>query len=596
MTISRIFLRGFAGFLLMVGSPCHAELFPQVDEVVVLSPSSARFLDAPGAATVVLTAAEIARMQITALPDLLNAISSLTLLEKGSGSQTDISVRGSSNEGVLLLVNGVRVRDPQTGHFLMDIPCDLSRVERVEILSGGGSPQYGSSAVGGIVNIVTRENAGDGGMVSAGSFGSFRARGSVSASSGNAAFTVGAYGGHSDGYTADSDLDYTGADVSGGWNSGQWDVRWNAGVMEKRFGAQGFYASYPSYEEVMTVQAGMNAVRTLNASSLIRLRAGGRGHDDDFALLRSDPDYYRNTHYNRDYTLGGEYVRALGGGSALLGVEAGRIGITSGKLGNHSDAGGAVYGEYTGQYGRSGYSFSLRYDRGYGGEDMISPGIGVDFPLGGGYTVRFRAGESFREPTYTERYYNDPANRGDPDLLAEHSRSMEAGISRNTARSSSGVTVFAARTTNVIDWVRSSGETTWSAVNHARLFTAGAEFSHATGVYRAWRFRGNATILRQWVRGRRGYESKYALNPAEEVLAGVFSGPFSGNFEGAFAFRYERMRSGDVRSPADARVSRRFGGVRMRWSVQNIGNERYEEIPDLPAPGRRYLMEVELAR
>ncbi|HKK08312.1 MAG TPA: TonB-dependent receptor plug domain-containing protein, partial [Gemmatimonadota bacterium] len=73
-----------------------------------------------------------------------------------SPAQADLSLRGSSFEQVLVLVDGVPVNDPQTGHFDLDVAVPLASVERIEILRGPASATFGADAVGGVVNIVTR--------------------------------------------------------------------------------------------------------------------------------------------------------------------------------------------------------------------------------------------------------------------------------------------------------------------------------------------------------------------------------------------------------------------------------------------------------
>src|SRR5690606_30449787 len=77
-------------------------------------------------------------------------------LRARSPAQGDLSLRGTSCEGVLVLADGVRMSDPQTGHFDLDVTVPLERVERIEVLLGPASAQFGSDAVGGVVNIVTR--------------------------------------------------------------------------------------------------------------------------------------------------------------------------------------------------------------------------------------------------------------------------------------------------------------------------------------------------------------------------------------------------------------------------------------------------------
>src|SRR6476646_8899904 len=72
-----------------------------------------------------------------------------------NGVQTDLSIRGGSFGQTLILIDGQRVNDAQSGHHNMDIPLPLESVDRVEVLRGSGSTLYGSDAVGGVINIIT---------------------------------------------------------------------------------------------------------------------------------------------------------------------------------------------------------------------------------------------------------------------------------------------------------------------------------------------------------------------------------------------------------------------------------------------------------
>ena len=92
--------------------------------------------------------------------DLLKHDTSIDLRERGpDGAQADLSIRGSTFDQVLVLVNGIRVSDSQTGHHNMDLPLPFESVRQVEILHGTGSTLYGSDAIGGAVNFVTKKPA-----------------------------------------------------------------------------------------------------------------------------------------------------------------------------------------------------------------------------------------------------------------------------------------------------------------------------------------------------------------------------------------------------------------------------------------------------
>ena len=88
--------------------------------------------------------------------DLLRTDSSLNIQARGGeGVQADLAIRGTTFEQSLILVNGLRVNDPETGHLNLDIPVPLDAVTRVDILHGSGSTFYGSDAIGGAVNLLT---------------------------------------------------------------------------------------------------------------------------------------------------------------------------------------------------------------------------------------------------------------------------------------------------------------------------------------------------------------------------------------------------------------------------------------------------------
>lgn len=106
----------------------------------------------------IISKAEIEKAPINSLAELLDFAMGVDARQRGIfGTQTDLSIRGGSFEQVLVLLNGVRLSDPQTGHHLMNLPVPLSDIERVEILMGGGSYIFGANAFSGAINIITKK-------------------------------------------------------------------------------------------------------------------------------------------------------------------------------------------------------------------------------------------------------------------------------------------------------------------------------------------------------------------------------------------------------------------------------------------------------
>jgi outer membrane cobalamin receptor len=107
----------------------------------------------------VITAEEIAASEARSVAEILSSVSGVGLEKYGNITQPGlISIRGSSAEQVLVLVDGVRINTAQGGGVdLNTLPLDS--IERIEIIRGGGSALFGEGAMGGIVNIVTRKSA-----------------------------------------------------------------------------------------------------------------------------------------------------------------------------------------------------------------------------------------------------------------------------------------------------------------------------------------------------------------------------------------------------------------------------------------------------
>ena len=116
-----------------------------------------------------MTVAQAARMvtvldreAIAAIPaqsvnDLLKYAVGVDVRQRGDmGVQTDISIRGGTFDQITILLNGINICDPQTGHNAADFPVDIHEIERIEVLEGPAGRVYGTSSLVGAINIVTR--------------------------------------------------------------------------------------------------------------------------------------------------------------------------------------------------------------------------------------------------------------------------------------------------------------------------------------------------------------------------------------------------------------------------------------------------------
>ena len=105
----------------------------------------------------VLTAKQIQELPVSNINELLDYLGSVDMRQRGPlDVQGDLGVRGGTFDQTLVLVNGVRMNNPQTGHHNMNLPVPLQMIDRIEVIQGGATNAHGIGAMTGVVNIVLK--------------------------------------------------------------------------------------------------------------------------------------------------------------------------------------------------------------------------------------------------------------------------------------------------------------------------------------------------------------------------------------------------------------------------------------------------------
>ena len=206
-----------------------------------------------------------------------------------SPAQADLGLRGSTFNQVVVLVDGVRVSDVQSGHYALDLAVPVPMIERIEILRGTGSAMYGSDAIGGVVNIVTRADSAFGDAATrAGSFGGALARGAVGGAVRGTLLRLGADIDRSSGHRDDTDYRIVQARAAGERRVGAARISADAAIGARQFGAADFYLAPPFVRDYTHLdrddagdgnrhRASHAEWRTAHASPFGRLHAEARG-------------------------------------------------------------------------------------------------------------------------------------------------------------------------------------------------------------------------------------------------------------------------------------------------------------------------------
>ena len=290
----------------------------EIDEVNL----QGRFLSIPyndvNENVTVITKQQIQNSPATSIDELLQFHSGLDIKRRGSnGVQSDITIRGSSFEQVLILVNGIRMNDSQTGHNTFNLPFDISAVERVEIMKGSSAKLYGQNVYAGVINIVTKSSSEEQVTIKAqgGDFKTYDLSASATFGSEKLTNLFTISNGASDGYRFNTDYQIRNFFYQNKLKLNDGSLSLQAGFSEKKFGANGFYASPTAINQYEETQASVVSLQyqqrfdKLSVNSSVYWRRG----QDMYLFIRQNPSYYRNMHIGNNVggTVNATYESSL---------------------------------------------------------------------------------------------------------------------------------------------------------------------------------------------------------------------------------------------------------------------------------------------
>ncbi len=543
----------------------------------------------------VFTREEIERMPAQSIADVLAQAPSVDLRARAPhGIQTDISIRGAQFSQTLILVDGVRINNSQTGHHNCDFPVQLQDVERIEILRGAGSSIYGADAYGGIINIITRVGSPPASAaISAGQHGFFQ--GSFAAGFGGGKLTqlISVSADRSSGFQYDRD--FRSIAVSARTSVGeQFSVF--VSHADKEFGADGFYGPAPSKEWTNQTLVAVNRRFEAGGAAGAVFQAYYQTHGDRFLYDIRAPELYESNH--RTHAAGAIAKSRFRAGQAAefrVGGEVGGDWIASRSLGDHAFAKASFFGELQWTPGKAAAIYpGMRFDYYSNFGAALSPSLSGSLWILPRLRLRSAVGHAFRIPTFTELYYQDPNHRANDMLEPESAWSAEAGadiiVSENCLAS---LTLFARREHNVIDWIRFPSDQKWRTFNIQNLRTAGLEIGVEQIISRRARVAVHYSRLSMNKKPVE-YMSKYALDYARDSWSASawLSLPFKMEFQ--HSLRYKKRADGRAYWLLDGRLERRFMRFTACMDFTNLFDSRYQETAGVDMPGRWFIATVRL--
>ena len=585
----------------------------------------------------VLERQEIQAAPVQSVNDLLKYVASVDVRQRGPiGAQTDVSIRGGNYEQITILLNGINICDPQTGHNAFDFPIDISEIERIEVLEGPAGRVYGTSSLLGAINIVTRPRSASGATahVEGGSYGYLSAGARANVASGKWNNQISGSYTRSDGYQRNSagglNADYSGgkAFYQGMYSDDDINVSWHAGLSTKDYGSNTFYGAKwdDQFEHTLKTYTALQA-ETKKGKFHLKPSIYWNHSYDRFELFRDAADKYPFNYHRTDIfgvNLNGYFDSPLG--RTALGAELRNEDLLSGNLGEPLDNPHHISGTdryYDHGINRTNISFVLEHNillrrftlsaglvavkNSWNGMSMkVYPGIDASYRIGDALKLFASYNTSLRMPSVTELYYSVGGHVADKNLKPEEISALEAGVKYADHGITAQASVYHNNWKNMIDWIRYTADgpdAPWQSVNFTEVKATGFEaqlafnFRQLMPTQRVLKsFNASYNYLFQDKDIDSSVESKYSLEYLRHKLVANLQLNIWSRLDLGVNIRWQDRRGiytdfdGTVRdyspySVVDARLSWTVPTYKLYLEANNIFDKTYIDYGCVQQPG-----------
>lgn len=583
-------------------------------------------------------AEEMQELPVQSFDQVLGYVAGVDMRTRGPyGVQGDLIIRGGSFDQSLVMLNGVNMNNPQTGHLNLFVPVDMDAAYAVEVLEGPASRVFGANAFTGAVNIQTKplDHNNVYAHVMGGAYGLQKYTGKVNLATEKTRHMITATHKKSDGYVDNTDFNDMTAMYHGSYDveGGTFDL--TAGYSDKGFGANSFYTpAYPNQYERNQLYHGSLRFTNNGDIKISPMIYWNRTYDR-FELFRDNPDsWYTNHNYHRMDAAGVNVNTIIPSkfGISSIGVDARYEGILSNVLGTPLDDPKPIDGvdntAYTNGKERYNYSLFLEHNVVLGkftasaglmfnyntqlaetsdGFDVF-PGADISYQVSESIRLFGTVNTAMRIPTYTDLYYDGPTNIGNDSLKEERATTVEIGSKIDRKGISGSISVFRRYGKDIIDWVRTDSNDPWQAQNLTELTTSGVTIS--SGLNFEEILHENAflkSIRASYVyldvdKNAEDLQSNYVLDHLKhKVTVGLSHGLFLENLKADWQLVYQDRNGSYTEydpqgqgqeveyapfTTVDLRVSYSWKSLYFYGEGSNIFDVQYHDIGNIPMPGR----------
>ena len=570
---------------------------PKIDSLQEVIISSTR-IDLPfskNSRTIqLITAEDLKKAGVTNVADALQQIAGIDIRRRGTnGTQADLYIRGGSFDQTLLLVDGIKVDDAQTGHHTMNLALPIEVIKRIEIIKGPAARIFGQNAFNGAINIITKDvpDTDVSLHVQGGSYNQFNAAVTAGINLDDSSHIIHYSKNTSEGYRFNTDFDNQNFVLKSTFNKKNLPIAMLISLSDRNFGANGFYASPAAtnqYEETMASLIGFSTV-IKKGNFTWKPRVYWRRNEDEYVFVRKNPSIYRNLHISNKIAaeLNGSYTSNIG--ITGFGIETAKVYLSSNNLGDNNRFLSTLFLEHRLELFDNKMDITPGVAVTYFSDFKFFafPGIDIGYQVLDNLRVYGNLGYTYRVPTFTDLNYQSPTTIGNPGLEPEKAFSQEIGLKWNMAGFNASVAVFNRDSNRLIDYVKMQNSDPWQPQNIQDVTTKGFEtqlnYTFSLNSFDQ-KLQLGYSFLDDKIKQSSFTFSQYSVNSLKHQVVGSYYMQLFKNFTHSILYRYSERTSGDSYSVVDMGAAYTLKAFEFSLFANNIFNTEFTETNFVPMP------------